>query len=184
MTAPNPPLPPVTINQLVLAGRVALLDPVAGPVMPSPGLGFSRLQDCRIQGKSIYYGEGIGTQNWEPGSTGWPWGLLSVGMAKHDNRKETGRVWSDYVGQLAIALTSTIEDTTDFQGWALDWDEVLTQWFALHRRFNRADFSANGDIWWEYEEGTPRPFVVGGIAAYGLIARLKLHNVVAVTYGV
>lgn len=176
-------LPGPTIGQLLVYARSALLDPIIGPQVAPPSDGNPALQDVRVRGRGLAFGSEIGTSGWEPGSTGWPWAILT---AYHVVRsyKETGHSWQDWKAVISLGLAPQIEATDDHHEWAEGWDALLEQWIASHRRFAQPLLVA-GDVYWEYQEAdVGRTFVESGIVAVGLLCHLRIHNVVVVPWGV
>lgn len=177
------PMPPTTVNDLLLAGRSLLLDPSTGPfVPPQNGVGNSLLQDVRVRGKNMVSGESVGTQGWIPGSTGFPCAVLTA-YEVTKSYKETGHVWEEWTCFLHLALSNERNAETDYHGWAIDWDAQLTQWYAGHRRFGLIATQA-GDVYWEYRRGIAKTFALEGVIVYGLTCQLHVHNVAVVTWGV
>lgn len=176
-------LPQSTITTLMEAGRASLIDPAVAPYVSDPeGLGLPQLQDVRIRGRGISAGVGVGSQNWRPGETGWPWAVLTT-VKKKIAYHTTGRAIEDWDAFLNIGLSDDANAANDLQGWAEAWDTYLTQWFAAHRRFGQSGFVA-GDVYWQYDEADIRPFVDTSVYAFGLICRLHVHNEVLVTWGI
>lgn len=178
----SPAIPAITIDTLLTAGRALLLDPVIGPMAESPfgDPGGARLRDVRVRGKP----SPIGTMNWQPGETGLPFALLSASK-KRASYKETGRVWEDWSGALAIALARDFDGTADLEGWAREWEAVMQQWFPLHRRFGTLGARLpSGDVYWEYQGADLGPLKINGVTFLAVLCHLQIHNVALVTWDV
>lgn len=177
----SPAVPYPTIDDLLVLGRNLLLDPATAPQAPNPLRtdGISTLQDVRIRGKP----DPVGTVGWTPGSTGYPFGVLTTGRVRK-NYHEQRRSISDWQASLQIALTAEYNNADDFDGWANLWEAVMNQWFPLHRGFGLVA-DPPGDHYWQYEpQAEKRVYHAGsGVAVFGVIFEIRVHSVDPITWG-
>lgn len=172
----------VTITDILTQARTLLLDPGRGPTVTpeTPDLGGDSFMDVRIAGAR----DDIGTQLWTPGSTGFPFGVLSV-TRTDKSYKEVSRSTSDAVAYVHQALAQHIDGIADLNTWAYAWESAMEQWFPQYYRL--AELGQNGvvgDLYWRLAATDVGTFVVSGLTFFGVVYKLHLHYVNPVTWGV
>lgn len=176
-----PATPYPLISDLLNLLRAKLLDAMNGPRVAASELnsgGATGLADVRIRGLP----SPAGTLNWVPGETGFPFALLDAGLKKA-SYPVTRQVWEDWQASLEIGLTTNTTGWEDYKSLAWQWEAVMQQWFTLHRGL----FIPNdppGMHYVEYYGSDIRIYHAGaGIATYGPVFSLRIHNELPVTWG-
>jgi hypothetical protein len=173
----------VTVSDILKQGRILLLDPSRGPTVRSQTSdpGSDRLQDVRLAGADTE----IGTQGWEPGISGFPFGVLAATRIEK-SYKVAQRSDSDWTAYLHIALSPHIDGQVDYNTWAYDWESALDEWFPTYYRLAELgqQHGAVGDLWWKYTGGDVGIFTMSGLAFFGFVARMHVHVTNLVSFNV
>lgn len=169
------------ISDLLKLLRTRLSDPSSGPRVANEQLSSGSatgLADVRIRGLP----SPEGTLNWTPGDGGFPFAVLDAGKA-HKSYPVTRQVWEDWQASLEIGLTTNTTGWEDYKSLAWQWEAVMQQWFTLHRGlFIPVD--PPGMHYVEYYGADIRVYHAGsGIATYGPVFSLRIHNELPVTWG-